>query len=135
MLLSIWFTSLRLKIKGVGLWRAIFFLPNLLMPATVAALYFSLFSFYGSVNQFMVRNGFLPEAMQFLQNATITRGLVVFIVGEIHLADVGANPAGGCVSDRIWSHLFGLGRDHRADHHYLCHFLTIHCQWHCSRLC
>ncbi len=79
MLLSVWFTSLRLRIKGVGIWRAIFFLPNLLMPAAVAALYFSLFSFYGPVNQFMVRAGFLSEAMQFLQNATITRGLVVFI--------------------------------------------------------
>jgi multiple sugar transport system permease protein len=63
----------------VGLWRAIFFLPNLLMPAAVAALYFSLFSFFGPVNQFMVRSGLLPEAMQFLQNTTIARGLVIFI--------------------------------------------------------
>ena len=79
MLLSVWFTSTRLKIKAVGVWRAIFFLPNLLMPAVVAALFFSLFSYYGPVNQFMVRAGFLKEAMQYLQNATITRGLVVFI--------------------------------------------------------
>ncbi|MEZ4646862.1 MAG: sugar ABC transporter permease [Chloroflexota bacterium] len=79
MLLSVWFTSARLKIKAVGIWRAIFFLPNLLMPASVAALFFSMFSFYGPVNQFMVRAGFLTEAMQFLQNATIARGLVVFI--------------------------------------------------------
>ncbi len=79
MVLSVWFTSARLKVRGVGVWRAIFFLPNLLMPAAIAALFFSLFSFYGPVNQFMVRAGLLPEAMQFLQNATITRGLVVFI--------------------------------------------------------
>lgn len=79
MLLSVWFTSARLKIKAVGVWRALFFLPNLLMPAAVAALFFSLFSFYGPVNQFMVRSGILPEAMQFLQNSTIARGLVVFI--------------------------------------------------------
>lgn len=79
MLLSIWFTSLRLRVRGVGLWRAIFFLPNLLMPAAVAALFFSLFSFYGPVNQFMVRAGLLPEAMNFLQNSTVARGLVIFI--------------------------------------------------------
>ncbi len=78
-LLSVWFTSIRLRIRGVGIWRAIFFLPNLLTPAAVAALFFSLFSFYGPVNQFMVRAGFLSEAMQFLQNQTITRGLVIFI--------------------------------------------------------
>ena len=79
MLLSVWFTSTRLRIKAVGVWRAIFFLPNLLMPAAVAALFFSLFSFYGPVNQFLVRSGFLAEAMQFLQNKIIARGLVVFI--------------------------------------------------------
>lgn len=45
LLLSAWFTSARLKIKGVGLWRALFYLPNLLMPATIAALFFSLFQF------------------------------------------------------------------------------------------
>jgi len=79
MLLSVWFTSARLKIKAVGTWRALFFLPNLLVPAAVAALFFSLFSFYGPVNQFLVRAGFLPEAMQFLQNVNVTRGLVIFI--------------------------------------------------------
>ena len=79
LLLSAWFTNARLKIKGVGVWRALFFLPNLLVPAAVAALYFSFFSFYGPVNQFMVRYGFLPEATHFLQDITTTRGLVVFI--------------------------------------------------------
>lgn len=79
LLLSVWFTSIRLRIRGVGFWRAIFFLPNLLTPAAVAALFFSLFSFYGPVNQFMVRSGLLPEAMQFLQDQTIARSLVIFI--------------------------------------------------------
>lgn len=79
MLLSVWFTSARLKVKAVGVWRALFFLPNLLVPAAVAALFFSLFSFYGPVNQFLVRAGFIPDAMQFLQNVNVTRGLVVFI--------------------------------------------------------
>lgn len=79
MLLSVWFTSARLKLKAVGIWRALFFLPNLLMPAAIAALFFSLFSFYGPVNQFMVRAGLLPEAKQFLQDPLVARGLVVFI--------------------------------------------------------
>jgi multiple sugar transport system permease protein len=79
LLLAAWFTNARLKIIGVGAWRAIYFLPNLLMPAAVAALYFSLFSYYGPVNQFLVRAGFLDEAMQFLQKPAIARGLVIFI--------------------------------------------------------
>ena len=79
MLLAVWFTSARLKIRGVGVWRALFYLPNLLMPAAVAGLFFSLFSFYGPINQLMVRSGILPEAMHYLQSVPITRGLVVFI--------------------------------------------------------
>lgn len=79
MLLSFWFTDARLKIKGVGVWRTLFFLPNLLMPAAVASLFFSLFSFYGPVNQLLVRGGILPEAQQFLQNSSVTRALVIFI--------------------------------------------------------
>jgi multiple sugar transport system permease protein len=77
--LSVLFTSARLKIKAVGVWRAIFFLPNLLMPAAVAALFNALFAYYGPVNQFMVRAEFLGEAMRFLENIWVTRGLVVFI--------------------------------------------------------
>jgi len=79
LLLSVLFTSARLKIKAIGVWRAIFFLPNLLMPAAVAALFNALFAYYGPANQFMVRAGFLSEAMRFLESIWVTRGLVVFI--------------------------------------------------------
>ena len=79
LLLSVWFTSIRLKIRSVGIWRAIFYLPNLLMPAAIAALFFSLFSFFGPVNQALVRSGVLAEPVQWLQNQTVARGLVIFI--------------------------------------------------------
>lgn len=79
LLLSAWFTDTRLKIKAVGVWRALFFLPNLLVPAYVAALFFAFFSFYGPVNQFMVRFGLLPEAMHYIQSVPVMRGLVIFI--------------------------------------------------------
>ncbi len=79
MLLSMWFTNARLRLRGVGLWRAMFFLPNLLMPAAVAALFFSLFSYYGPVNQVLVRFDLLPEAVHFLQKIPVARALVIFI--------------------------------------------------------
>ena len=79
MLLSVLFTSARLKIKAVGAWRAVFFLPNLLMPAAVAALFNALFAYYGPVNQFMVRSGIVPEAIRFLEKIWVARGLVIFI--------------------------------------------------------
>ncbi|MGB4595847.1 MAG: sugar ABC transporter permease [Anaerolineaceae bacterium] len=78
-LLSIWFTNLRLKIKGVGIWRMIFYMPNLMMASAVAALFYSLFSFYGPVNQFLVRANILTEAVDFIRKPEVMRGLVVFI--------------------------------------------------------
>jgi ABC-type sugar transport system permease subunit len=79
LLLAVWFTNTRLKIKGGGFWRMIFYLPNLMMPATIAALFFSIFSFYGPANQFLVRAGFLPEAVDFIRSPQVMRGVVVFI--------------------------------------------------------
>jgi len=79
LLLSVWFTDTRLKIRGGGIWRMLFYMPNLLMASAIAALFFSLFSFYGPVNQFLVRADLLPEALDFLRNPSVTRGLVVFI--------------------------------------------------------
>lgn len=78
-LLAIWFTDNRLKLRGVGVWRMIFYMPNLMMASAVAALFFSLFSFYGPVNQILVRSGLLPEAVDFLRQPAAARGLVVFI--------------------------------------------------------
>jgi ABC-type sugar transport system permease subunit len=68
-----------MKIKGVGIWRMLFYMPNLLMPAAVAALYFSLFSYYGPINQILVRGGLLPEAIDYIRSIDVMRGLVVFI--------------------------------------------------------
>ncbi len=79
LLLSVWFTNTQLKIKGGGLWRMMFYMPNLMMQSAVAALFFSLFSFYGPVNQFLVRADLLPEAIDFIRNPAVMRGLVVFI--------------------------------------------------------
>ena len=79
MLLSVWFTNNRLKIKNVGVWRVIYYLPNLLMPATIAVLFFNLFSFYGPVNQFAVRSGIIEKAFEFFRSEGWSQTLVVFI--------------------------------------------------------
>jgi multiple sugar transport system permease protein len=79
LLLSVLFTNARLKIKAAGLWRSVFYLPNLLMPAAVASLFGSLLGFFGPVNQILVRAGILPEAVRFLESIWFARGMVVFI--------------------------------------------------------
>lgn len=79
LLFSVWFTSKRMKLKGVGFFRTIFYLPNILMPAAVAALFASLFDYYGPMNQILVRSGILSEGMKFFRSGTFTQNLVIYI--------------------------------------------------------
>lgn len=80
MLLAVWMTNTRLKIRLVGFWRAIFYLPNLLMPATVAVLFSSIFDFHGVANQFLVGNlHIIPAAIEWKINESFMQGLVAYI--------------------------------------------------------
>lgn len=79
MLLAVWFTSNRLKIKFVGFWRTIYYLPNLLMPATIAVLFFNLFSLYGPVNQVAVRSGAINDSINFFRDVGWTQSILVFV--------------------------------------------------------
>jgi cellobiose transport system permease protein len=79
MLLAVWFTNNRLKIKFAGVWRTIFYLPNLLMPVTIAVMFFSFFSLYGPVNQFTVRAGFINDAIDFFRSNGWTQSILVFV--------------------------------------------------------
>ncbi len=54
LLFAIWFTDIRLNLKGRGLFRAVFYMPNLLTTASIAILFRSLFAYpVGPVNQFL----------------------------------------------------------------------------------
>jgi multiple sugar transport system permease protein len=79
LLFSVWFTSKRMNLKGVGFFRTIFYLPNILMPAAVAALFASLFDYYGPANQILVRMGVLDQAMQFFRNESFSQAIVIYI--------------------------------------------------------
>lgn len=91
LLLAIWFSDLRLNLKGVSLFRAVIYMPNLLTAASVALLFRSLFAYpIGPVNQFLqntlgiyrevVRDGqVIYEAFNFFRNVTASRVIVAFI--------------------------------------------------------
>jgi multiple sugar transport system permease protein len=79
LLFSVWFTSKRMNLKGVGFFRTLFYLPNILMPAAVAALFASIFDYYGPANQMLVRMGILSEAMTFFRSGGFTQALVIYI--------------------------------------------------------
>lgn len=91
LLLSIWLSDSRLKLKGRGFFRAVIYMPNLLTAASVALLFRSFFGYpVGPVNQFLqsldIYDNILKddgrvvrEAFNFFRDVTISRGIVAFI--------------------------------------------------------
>lgn len=79
MLLAVWFTNNRLKLKGVGVWRTLYYLPNLLMPVTIAVLFTTFFGMYGPINQILARLGIIQKAIDFSRSGMWMSGLVEFI--------------------------------------------------------
>lgn len=90
LLFAIWFTDPRMQLKGKNLFRALFYMPNLLTAASVAILFKSLFGYpNGPIDQFLFNIGvrtesmldgeLLREAVNFFRNVTWSRGIVAFI--------------------------------------------------------
>jgi len=91
LLFALWFTDDTLKIKYKGIFRTIFYLPNLLSAASVAMLYRSLFAYpVGPVNSFLTSLGIwstrvgengqiIQEAFNFFRSVPMTRGIVSYI--------------------------------------------------------
>jgi multiple sugar transport system permease protein len=91
LLFALWFTDDTLRIKYKGIFRTIFYLPNLLSAASVAMLYRSLFAYpVGPVNSFLTSLGFwstrvgengqiIQEAFNFFRSVPMTRGIVSYI--------------------------------------------------------
>ena len=68
-LLSAWFTNGQRKIKGQGIFKVIFYMPNIITAATVAILFGALFGYpMGPVNDLFTTLGWSEKPIYFLQN-------------------------------------------------------------------
>ncbi|MCL2386970.1 MAG: sugar ABC transporter permease [Defluviitaleaceae bacterium] len=80
LVLAAMFTSTTYKLKGTNFFKAMYFLPNLMMPVTIASLFYSYLAVHGPVNQFMVGTlGIWDEARNFTSYVTDTRIVVIFL--------------------------------------------------------
>ncbi|MCR5160346.1 MAG: sugar ABC transporter permease [Lachnospiraceae bacterium] len=80
LLLTAWFTDRRFKVPGVGVFKVLFYMPNIITAATVAILFNALFGYpMGPVNDLLTRFGILSEPYNFLIKKNIARGIVIFI--------------------------------------------------------
>lgn len=76
LLLAAWFTDLRLKLKGKGFFKTIIYMPNLIMAAAFAMLFFAIFQDYGPVNDLLIKTGFLKEPFRFMSDVWASRSLI-----------------------------------------------------------
>jgi len=80
LLLAVWFTDTKVKLKGQGAYKMLVFMPNIITAATVSVLFASILGYpNGPVNQVLIDLGICTEPILFLQTKWITRGVIGFI--------------------------------------------------------
>lgn len=80
MLLTMVFSDQKYKVKGLSVWRAIYYLPGIIASTSVAALFRSLCDWqYGSINRLMVDAGIISSSINFLGESRPAQLLVSLI--------------------------------------------------------
>lgn len=74
------FTNGRIRIPCVGLFKVLFYMPNIITASTVAILFGALFGYpMGPINDLLQRFGIIDTPYNFLVSKTIARNVVIFI--------------------------------------------------------
>ncbi|MCM1055771.1 MAG: sugar ABC transporter permease [Bacteroides sp.] len=82
LLLTIIFNDMKYRIRGLGLFRALFYLPNLIACTSVAFLFKTLLDWkFGSFNQVLLSSGMISEPINWLTGNGLTAQMVVGVVG------------------------------------------------------
>lgn len=80
LLLSAWFTNVKLRLRGTGFFKIIFYLPNIITAASVAVLFYALFSYpLGPMNLLLQNAHIVSKPIAFLRSEWGTRAIVSFI--------------------------------------------------------
>ncbi len=76
LLLAIFFTSYRLRIRGQQFFKTVIYMPNLIMASAFSMLFFTLFSNVGPVNQLIVQFGLSDTVIDFFSTTVSVRALI-----------------------------------------------------------
>jgi multiple sugar transport system permease protein len=80
LLLTAWFTDRRSKVKGQGLFKILFYMPNIITAATVAILFSQIFGYpSGPVNATLIKLGLSEKGIDFRLTPMRLKGVVAFI--------------------------------------------------------
>jgi len=76
MLLAIFFTSNRLRIRGQKFFKTVIYMPNLIMASAFSMLFFTLFSPVGPINHLLSSRGIIEPTFDFFAHTFTVRSLI-----------------------------------------------------------
>ena len=80
LLLTAWLTNRRNKIKGQGMFKVLFYMPNIITAGSIAILFYTLFMFpIGPINHLLINLGLRTEAYNFTSNPLSSQLIIAFI--------------------------------------------------------
>ncbi len=80
LLLAVWFTNSRNKIRGKGVFKVLFYMPNIITAATIAMLFTKLFDYNkGPVNDVLRMLGVIENNIDFFSNEFASKAIVAFV--------------------------------------------------------
>jgi multiple sugar transport system permease protein len=78
LLFASWFTNVKLRIRGQGFFKVVFYMPNIMTAATIGALYLAFINGGGIIHQIAVSAGYI-ESNEVLRDIWFTRGSIASI--------------------------------------------------------
>ena len=81
LLLAVWFSDVRIKIKGTGFFKVVMYLPNIITASSVAAMFLMLFgnTKFGAVNSLLLHLESITEPIKFIDSVWASRVIVMLI--------------------------------------------------------
>ncbi|MDY0277688.1 MAG: sugar ABC transporter permease [Acholeplasma sp.] len=79
LLLAVWFTNNRLKLKGTAFFKSVIYMPNLVMAAAFSMIFFMLFGQSGPIVTMLSSWGVIPEKFDFLGKVWESRSLMAIM--------------------------------------------------------
>lgn len=76
MLLALFFTSYRLKIRGQAFFKAVIYMPNLIMASAFSMLFYTLFSPVGPICQTLTQWGVIDAGFDFFAQKITVRSMI-----------------------------------------------------------
>ena len=80
LLLTAWFTSRRNELRAQGLFKVVFYMPNIITAASIAILFNKLFAYpVGPINALLQNLHIIDEPINFVTKVSASRGIISFI--------------------------------------------------------